>query len=569
MNTEQDNKQLETQPDAAEEAATQGGTAENAENTEKTGSTENLENTEKIEEAETAEDGPREEETGETKEEAPAPKPQKLHNANKWKRGSLATLMTVVFIAIVVAVNVLVSALTQRFPSMDIDLTAQKLNSLSDQALGVAKGVEQDTEIFLVGTEEAYRKDLLYSNYGIKYSQVVTLVQRLQEANSHIKWEFKDPDTDPELMSQYAEENLTNGMVLVRTEKRHKILSVADMFDLQQNQTTGGTETYTKADSALASALELVNLDTVPVLTMATGHNEMLPRENIPQFTGLVEDQNFTIEEADLMTEEIPENTQVLMIGTPVTDYTDEELQKIRDYLNDNTRKEPVTLLVTCHPTQGELPKLSAFLEEWGVKVESGVVAETDSSRVHPASASYVFVDRSGDTLSENSYNRLLAPSSSPLTLLFSNNNDISTSALWSTADSAYVITESTTEEEAQNPETSKWAVATISSKNVETGEGYSQRNVVVFGSSYVFTDSFLESNYFGNRAYLSDLLKYTTGTDGSAVTVQTESVQMNTLDVTASHSTVTLLGLGVFTVGLPLLILAAGLVIFLKRRHL
>ena len=30
---------------------------------------------------------------------------------------------------------------------------------------------------------------------------------------------------------------------------------------------TGGAQTYTKADSALAGALELVNLEKVPVLT--------------------------------------------------------------------------------------------------------------------------------------------------------------------------------------------------------------------------------------------------------------------------------------------------------------
>ena len=35
---------------------------------------------------------------------------------NKVKRGGVTTLMTVVFIAIVIVLNVVVSALTQRFP---------------------------------------------------------------------------------------------------------------------------------------------------------------------------------------------------------------------------------------------------------------------------------------------------------------------------------------------------------------------------------------------------------------------------------------------------------------------
>jgi len=108
-----------------------------------------------------------------------------------------------------------------------------------------------------------------------------------------------------------------------------------------------------------------------------------------------------------------------------------------------------------------------------------------------------------------------------------------------------------------------------MATKALEADGKSIQRHVVVFGSSFVFTDSFLETTAFGNRDYIADLLQLTTGTDGSAVTVATQSVQTNVLDVAASRSTILILGLGVFTIGLPLLILAAGLVIFLKRRSL
>ncbi len=52
--------------------------------------------------------------------------------SNRFKRGGMSTLLSVVFIAIVVAVNVGVTVLTDRFPSLDIDMTAQGLNTLSD-----------------------------------------------------------------------------------------------------------------------------------------------------------------------------------------------------------------------------------------------------------------------------------------------------------------------------------------------------------------------------------------------------------------------------------------------------
>lgn len=541
MNTEQNKNPLDAQaesaaPETREEPAPAGGGAEEIE---------------------------------EIKEAVPAPQPaapaKRPLNANRWKRGGMAALSGVVFIAIIVALNIVVSALTERFPSMDIDLTAEKRNSLSQQALDIAQGITEDTEVFLVGEEEAYRQDRLYANYGFKFSQIANLAERLQEANPRIKVSFVDPDTNPELMGEYAAESLTNGMVLVRTAKRHKILTVYDMFDMSQSQMTGATQTYTKVDSALAAALETVNLEKVPVLTIATGHGELLSGQNMGQFIALMESRNFTVQEVDVLTEEIPGDTQVLMIPTPTNDYTEDEIQKLQAFLDDPQRQEPVALLATCHPSQGDLPRLTGFLEEWGIQVHSGVVAESSSGRMAAANASYVLVDPSGATLSENTYNRLLAPSSAPLSLAFSENGGITTTNLWRTADTAYVITESTTQEETENPETAQWTVAAMATKTVE---GVS-RHVIVFGSSFVFTDSFIEATAFGNRDYIGDLLALTTGTDGSAVTVAATSVETNVMDITISRGGATVLGLGVFTVGLPLLILAVGLAIFLKRRHL
>ena len=152
--------------------------------------------------------------------------------------------------------------------------------------------------------------------------------------------------------------------------------------------------------------------------------------------------------------------------------------------------------------------------------------------------------------------------------MLFEATADISTSELWTTSDSCYVITEDTTEEEAADPETSSHVVATLSSKLVEVNDSYVSRSVMVFGSSVIFTDSFMNTTAFSDADYVRDLLLYITGTDASSVTTSTERVQTNVLDVTASRGTINILGI-VFIAGIPVVILAAGLIIFLKRRHL
>ncbi len=479
-----------------------------------------------------------------------APKQKKkrggLFKSNKFKRGGMATVMSVVFIAIVVVINILVGLLTERFPSLNWDLTADKLNTLSDQAIDIAKGIEQETTIYLIGEEEAYRKDRLYSSYGLEYSQVSNLAEKLREVNSKISVEFIDPDTNPGFISEYPEENLTSGTVLVKTEKRHKLLTASDLFTVRNNQSTYQTETYSKVDSALAGALEIVNLETMPVVTMATGHGELLTDDVLGSFEELLETQNFEVKSIDFLTEEIPEETQLLMIPTPSTDYAEEEIQKLREYIDDETHSGQRSLLVTCHASQGSLPRLQSFLEEWGIQVGEGVVAETDSSRVALRNAGYVLVDPSENLLNENTYNPLVSAASRPLSLLFEANGDVvMTESLWTTAASAYVATEDMTEADIATLETSQQSVACIAEKRPRVDGEEARRSLVVFGSSYVFTDTFMNTTAFGDKNYVSDLLGYCTGTDGSQVSVSTQQVPTNTLDVAASVSTVNLLGLG------------------------
>lgn len=541
-----------------------------------------LENQEEIEEVNNAEENPAptpepdpSPAPGQKPDPRPDPKPEtgkksSIFKGNKFKRGGMATALTVVFIAVVVVLNLLVSVLSERFPSMNIDLTAQKMNTLSDQALEMAKGVQQDTNIYLIGKEEAYENDAIYSSYGLKYSQVMNLAKRLEEANQKIHVQFIDPDTNPDFISRYASESLTTGRVLVSTEKRYKVLSVDDMFSMSQNQTTGATEMFSNVDSALAGAIEMVNLDKMPVMTIATGHDEMLQRDDMSTFMDMMEKQNFDIREVNMLTEEIPENTQLLMIATPSTDYTEEEIQKLRDLLSDKERQESVSVLVTFYPNQRELPNLTAFLEEWGVSVGTGsVVMESDASRYALADPRCIMVDSAGEAMKDNSYSRLVSPLSVPLEVLFTGNGDVGVEALWTTSEGAYVVTEATSQEEMENPSaTSQQTVATLSSTLAQFGNEFYYRSVIVFGSSNIFSDTFM-ATAFDNAEYISDLMKLATDTDGSEVTITTQRVQTNTMDVTASQNTIMVLGLGVFTIALPLLVMAAGLAVFLKRRHL
>lgn len=88
-------------------------------------------------------------------------------------------------------------------------------------------------------------------------------------------------------------------------------------------------------------------------------------------------------------------------------------------------------------------------------------------------------------------------------------------------------------------------------------------------GSSHMLLSTYLNTSAFSNGQYFSDLLRYSTDTTDVNNTVYSPRVETGAQDMTATTSVVNFLGLGVFTITIPVAILLAGLVIYFKRRHL
>lgn len=487
----------------------------------------------------------------------------------KFKHGSLAVVFTVVFIAVIIVINVLVSALTTRFPSMNFDLTKEGLNTLSDEATDVAKEIVNETTIYIIGSEDAIRGDEVYSNYSLKYSQVANLADRLHELNDKIKVEYIDPDMNPQFISDYAGDSLTTGKVMVKTDKRHKTLAVTDLFSIQQDSSTGQYNYYSKVDGALANALYLVNLDTVPVVAFATGHNEMLTvSDNLSTFTGMLNDNNFEVKEFNMLTDEIPEDASIVVLGTPTTDYTSEELSKLEAYLGDEKMASSRTLYVMTAPNAGwsSMPNLSSFLAEWGMEPQSQEVLESNTNNTLYNMPYAIFANVTDSVLSKT-YDNVVKVQAAPVKRLFTANNDISTYSVIETSDTAYL---SNDEKVLETPETDTYTILAFAQRYMDN-QGKICANVVVDGCAADFYDgsSLLGNSTFGNKDATLDLIKNLTGTTDTRVGLTVNQTQTNTMDISASSAVTWSIGMMLFTIVVPVAVLVIGLVIFLRRRHL
>lgn len=486
----------------------------------------------------------------------------------KFKHGSLAVVFTVVFIAVIIVINVLVSALTTRFPSMNFDLTKEGLNTLSDEATDVAKEIVNETTIYIIGSEDAIRGDEVYSNYSLKYSQVANLADRLHELNDKIKVEYIDPDLNPQFISDYAGDSLTTGKVMVKTDKRHKTLAVTDLFSIQQDSSTGQYNYYSKVDGALANALYLVNLDTVPVVAFATGHSEAVTTSTSTSFTGLLNDNNFEVKEFNMLTDEIPEDASIVVLGMPTTDYTSEELSKLEAYLGDEKMASSRTLYVMTAPNAGwsSMPNLSSFLAEWGMEPQSQEVLESNTNNTLYNMPYAIFANVTDSVLSKT-YDNVVKVQAAPVKRLFTANNDISTYSVIETSDTVYL---SNDEKVLETPETDTYTILAFAQRYMDN-QGKICANVVVDGCAADFYDgsSLLGNSTFGNKDVTLDLIKNLTGTTDTRVGLTVNQTQTNTMDISASSAVTWSIGMMLFTIMVPVAVLVIGLVIFLRRRHL
>ena len=87
---------------------------------------------------------------------------KKHKNRKKLKYGSIATAITVVFIAAVVLLNIIVKAVSNQY-NLRLDLTSAKLYEISDSTLDYMKNLNQDVEIACT-----YKESEMQTNENMK-----------------------------------------------------------------------------------------------------------------------------------------------------------------------------------------------------------------------------------------------------------------------------------------------------------------------------------------------------------------------------------------------------------------
>lgn len=289
---------------------------------------------------------------------------------NLKKKCLIDTSKTIILILILFAIFIGINILVQKLDLQDIDVTKNKLFTLSESSINQIKNVSEELKIYLIGFEEG--------------NSLEDLVKQYTKQNEKIKYEqIADIQDRVDLKSKYGITDETQ-VIIMESGNKSKILTIDDLY-------TYDYTTYTQIDiteEKVTNAIVNLTIATKPKIYFLTGHNEYGINTEMTMLKAYLENEVNEIATLDLLvTNNVPEDISLLVISSPQKDLLDTELEIITSYINNGGK-----ILWMNDPTFAgkKLPNFEKLSGLFGAKFEDGIILEQDINKMALQSPNYI-----------------------------------------------------------------------------------------------------------------------------------------------------------------------------------
>src|SRR5215510_7457797 len=291
-------------------------------------------------------------------EKANQPRPRRRMKIGRIRIGLNVVVQMVLILFLAAMVNSLAFKHYKRW-----DFSRDQKSALSDK-----------TKRFLDTLKGKMRITVFFSPNTPITSDVQNLVTEYQYAGKgKIDVEQIDPERSPSRTKEFFDKYkvVTDESLLVLDYDGHnKTVKASEMADVDQSGMAlgeGPRVAAFKGEQAITSAMIDLVEGKKKNLGYVTGHKEpalSAPTSPISLLKTFIENENIKFQELNLLDQPaIPADVNAVMIVGPQYDFSDREMQVLRDFWDKQGR-----ILVFVDPAPN-IPKLRAFLDELGVKV--------------------------------------------------------------------------------------------------------------------------------------------------------------------------------------------------------
>ena len=490
-----------------------------------------------------------------------APSPAHRRQGRGLRYGGFSLAITLCFIAVVVLLNVVVASLGERY-SLRLDLTSGQIFNLSRESIRFLSELDKDVTLYVLTAEDYFSSGNLY------YIQAQEVLRQYAARSSRIKLEYVDLPKSPGFEKRFPQYQVSSYMIILESGERTSTVLINDLFNTDFDQYYY-TEyiTSSKAEQVLTSAIMGLTMEHQVTVAMIEGFGE----SGAQALENILKVNNYNPIHQSILTEEIDPEAEIAVISAPLRDYTEDELRKLDRYLqNDNEYGH--SLLYLPAAAQPEMPNLNAFLADWGISVDEGIVYQTDYAKLVTMSNYWSAAEYTETVYAKPAVDRRLlsvVPEARPLSVLYDAKDRITVSAPLVFGESAVVAPLEFDEDwspdmaERRGP-IPAFVVASMTRYSAAQRKDVTS-NVMVFGSFEFVGQSLLSSRTVGNAEYILNVFALASDR-ADTVYIAPKTIGAQELPITGNI--IIILGI-VFVAALPLTVLIVGGVVFFRRRHL
>ena len=253
------------------------------------------------------------------------------------------------------------------------------------------------------------------------------------------------------------------------------------------------------------------------------------------------------------------------MINGPVYDFTEEEYSLLSEYLKNGGK---AMIYINALPEK-EMTNFYKLLADYGVNVAEGFVLDAEGAISEKNPTAFVGNAKEHEITEElTESSPVVVQGTKGLTVQSDVRSTLTVDPLLTTTDSAFSKTNAnaTTLEKEDKDINGPFAVAAaITDVYAENTQGQGKATkIVLFASSNFNADAYISSNQFGNRSVVLQSATWLTGGETTTLAIPTRSLNMETVMIQEGDIVFFTVAL---VVVLPLILLAAGFVIWFRRR--
>ncbi len=488
-------------------------------------------------------------------------------NLKNLKFGINNTVIIVFAIVLVLMLNIVTVLFESKVPNFKIDLTEGRVTKIGNETKSLLKRLDEgDCEIELI-----YLKGMSDAD-----GQVTSVLEQYDAYCDNIKYSIVNYHNNPVLLNQYGINSDANvdGSVLVATKDKSK----ARLVNASDMELTYQSSTVFMLENLLTNAIGVVSSEKNMTVCFTTGHGEIIEQsaeaENGSQPSGmmlvaLLRSENISVYQYDLSTGKVPEGIDLVMIMSPVNDFTREEINNLDDYLLSGGN-------VAVSLSSGvELTRLEDYLEEWGIGINNDIVCETDANSRFDENGVYFYAQKTEHEAVSDIASRIIASYAKSLT--FSPVGDIEADVLLTSSENALSMPIGENGIDSNNVNQGRFNLAYMLEKPLNGSFEESAKLIVTSSESVwgvtretvtnydaIVYNSLLEKS-FGNADFVMNMLSNVYGEDIQSIYVPVKTRQVSVLTMSQSEANVMQRLLGFV---LPFAVILAGVIVWLKRRN-